>query len=111
MSSIRLLALLAVAFFVGGCTTFTDQDASALPRAAAWGLVPIVNYSQAPQAGERAEQILLSVLAEQGLQLRHYPIVTQADVPLLDDRERLSQALSWAESERLDYVIGGSVEE
>ena len=111
MSSIRLLALLAVAFFVGGCTTFTDQDASALPRAAAWGLVPIVNYSQAPQAGERAEQILLSVLAEQGLQLRHYPIVTQADVPLLDDRERLSQALSWAGSERLDYVISGSVEE
>lgn len=111
MSFIRVLAVLAVAFFIGGCTTFTDQSASALPQGATWGLVPIVNYSQAPQAGERAEQILLSVLAERGLQLHHYPLVVQSDLPMLDDRERLSQALSWAQSERLDYVISGSVEE
>jgi len=111
MSSIRVLAVLAVAFFIGGCTTFTDQRASALPRDAAWGIVPIVNYSQAPQAGERAEQILLSVLAERGLQLRHYPLVAQTDVPMLDDRERFAQALTWAQSERLDYVVSGSVEE
>lgn len=111
MSSIRLLAVLAVAFFIGGCTTFTDQRASALPRDAAWGMVPIVNYSQAPQAGERAEHILVSVLAERGLPLRHYPLVAQADLPMLDDRERLAQALSWAQSERLDYVVSGSVEE
>ncbi|MFL9814140.1 penicillin-binding protein activator LpoB [Stutzerimonas sp. VN223-3] len=111
MSSIRCLALLAVAFFLSGCSSFTDQSASALPRDAAWGLVPIVNYSQAPQAGERAEQILLSVLAERGLQPRHYPFVAQGVAPLIDDRERLSHAMAWAQAERLDYVIGGSVEE
>jgi len=111
MSSIRCLALLAVAFFLSGCSSFTDQNASALPRDAAWGLVPIVNYSQAPQAGERAEQILLSVLAERGLQPRHYPFVAQGVAPLIDDRERFNHAMAWAQADRLDYVISGSVEE
>ncbi len=111
MSSIRSLVVLAMVFLIGGCTTFTQQSAPAFPRAAAWGLVPVVNYSQAPQAGERAEQILLSVLAEHGLQPRHYPVMPQLDLPMLDDRERLAKALAWAKAERLDYVISGSVEE
>ncbi len=111
MSFIRSVALLAVTLVVAGCTTFTEPGGTALPREASWGLVPIVNYSQAPQAGERAEQILLSVLAERGLHPRHYPVEGKSDLPVLDDRDRLSTALAWARAERLDYVISGSVEE
>ena len=111
MSFIRYLAVLAVAMLATGCSTFTDHHTATLPREAAWGLVPVVNFSQAPQAGERVEQILLSVLAEQGLQPRHYPAAPRSDLPMLDDRSRLSDALAWAASERLDYVISGSVEE
>ena len=111
MSFIRYLAVLAVAMLATGCSTFTDHHTATLPREAAWGLVPVVNFSQAPQAGERVEQILLSVLAEQGLQPRHYPAAPRSDLPMLDDRNRLADALAWAASERLDYVISGSVEE
>ena len=64
MQSIRCLALAAVALFMAGCSSFTSESATPLARGAQWGLVPLLNYSQAPQAGERAEQILLSVLAE-----------------------------------------------
>lgn len=111
MLSIRCLALMAIAFLVGGCTSFTRESGAALPRDAQWGLLPLVNYSQAPQAGERSEQILLSVLAEQGLRPRLYPDVTPTSMPLLDERKRLSQALVWARQEGLDYVVSGSVEE
>ncbi len=65
MQSIRCLALAAVALFMAGCSSFTSESATPLARGAQWGLVPLLNYSQAPQAGERAEQILLSVLAEE----------------------------------------------
>ena len=75
------------------------------------GLLPLINFSRAPQAGERSEQILLSVLAEEGLRPRMYPVVTQSEMPLLDDRERFNQALEWARQENLDYVVSGSVEE
>ncbi len=111
MRLIRALAPLALVLLFGGCSSFTRETGPAFPRDAQWALLPLVNYSQAPQAGERGEQILLSVLAEEGLRPRLYPSVESADLPLLDDRQRLTQALDWARQEGLDYVISGSVEE
>lgn len=111
MLSIRCLALVAIALLATGCSSFTRESGTTLPRDAQWGLLPLVNYSQAPQAGERSEQILLSVLSEQGLRPRIYPSVSQGDIPLIDDRERLNQALEWAREQNLDYVVSGSVEE
>ncbi len=102
MQSIRCLALAAVALFMAGCSSFTSESATPLARGAQWGLVPLLNYSQAPQAGERAEQILLSVLAE---------AQPQGDLQLVDDRERQQRALDWARQQKLAYVVTGSVEE
>ncbi|CAD5108740.1 penicillin-binding protein activator LpoB [Zestomonas carbonaria] len=111
MQSIRCLTLAVIALFVAGCSSFTSESGSALPRTAAWGLAPLVNYSQAPQAGERAEQILLSVLAEEGVRPRLYPAPVQKDLLLQDDRDRQYQALAWARQQKLAYVVTGSVEE
>lgn len=105
------LALTLALILVAGCTTFTGKTGDALPRDARWALVPVVNYSQTPQAGERSEQILLSVLSQRGLRPTVYPITEQDETLLFDDRERLAAALKWARSEGFDYVIGGSVEE
>ncbi|WP_339489357.1 penicillin-binding protein activator LpoB [Pseudomonas sp. EL_65y_Pfl2_R95] len=111
MLSIRKLALLAVVVAVSGCSSFTTPDSQVFPREAQWGVLPLVNYSQAPQAGQRSEQILLSVLNEEGLHPRLYPASVQGELPLLDDRARLDEALNWARQQGLDYVISGSVEE
>ena len=111
MLSIRCLALMAVALLVTGCSSFTREAGETLPRDAQWGLLPLINYSQAPQAGERSEHILLSVMAEEGLRPRLYPVVTQDEMPQLDDRERINQALAWACEENLEYVVSGSVDE
>ena len=110
MQSIRCLALAAVALFMAGCSSFTSESATPLARGTQWGLVPLLNYSQAPQAGERAEQILLSVLAE-GVRPRLYPAQPQGDLQLVDDRERQQRALDWARQQKLAYVVTGSVEE
>lgn len=112
MQSLRCLTLgLAAAIALGGCATSTHNPSPVLPRNASWGVLPMVNYSQTPQAGERSEQILLSVLTRDGLQPQVYPIAADANLALLDDSERLAQALQWARTQKLDYVITGSVEE
>lgn len=111
MLAIRSVTLVVIGLLVAGCSSFTQENATPMSRSAQWGLLPLVNYSQAPQAGERSEQILLSVLSEEGLRPRVYPVVASNDVALLDDRERLNQALSWAREQKLDYVVSGSVEE
>lgn len=111
MQAIRCLTLALTALLMLGCSSFTHETGPQLPRDAKWGLLPLVNYSQAPQAGERSEQILLSVLGREGLHPRRYPPVSQGEQPLLDDRERLTRAMDWARQQGLDYVISGSVEE
>ncbi|MHA4975157.1 penicillin-binding protein activator LpoB [Pseudomonas extremorientalis] len=111
MQAIRNLSLALTVLFVAGCSSFTSENSPDLPRNAQWGIVPMINYSQTPQAGERSEQILLSVLSSHGLQPRVYPTSTQGEQALMDDNERLTGALEWAREQKLDYVIAGSVEE
>ena len=94
-----------------GCSSFTRESGQTLPRNASWGVAPLVNYAQTPQAGERAEQILISILAEEGVRPLMYPQAPRQDLLLQDDRERQIQALDWARQQRLAYVITGSVEE
>ena len=111
MQAIRNLGLALAVLFVAACSSFTSDNSPNLPRNAQWGIVPMVNYSQTPQAGERSEQILLSVLSSHGLQPRVYPTSTQGEQALMDDNERLTGALEWAREQKLDYVVAGSVEE
>lgn len=111
MQSIRCLSLALAALLVAGCSSFTGKSSPALPRTAHWGVLPIVNYSQTPQAGERSEQILLSVLSSRGLQPQVYSSVALGEQALLDDNERLNGALDWARQQKLDYLVTGSVEE
>lgn len=111
MQIIRCLTLVVIAALATGCSSFTRESGQALPRDAAWGVAPLANYAQTPQAGERAEQILISILAEEGVRPLMYPQMPRQDLLLQDDRERQSQALDWARQQRLAYVITGSVEE
>ena len=111
MQITRWPTLAMVALLASGCSSFSGSDSPEFSSAAQWGLVPLVNYSQAPQAGERSEQILLSVLSAKGLQPRVYPLTGQGNMALLDDRERLNAGIEWARKQKLDYVISGSVEE
>jgi|TARA_R110000850_G_scaffold228_12_gene1667 polysaccharide biosynthesis protein PelC len=111
MQSRAGLALILALTVLSGCSTFTGESGETLPRDARWGLVPLVNYSQTPQAGERSEQILLSVLSQRGLQPYVYPRSEQDETMLFDDSERLAAGMEWAQSQGFDYVISGSVEE
>ncbi|MFI8738016.1 penicillin-binding protein activator LpoB [Ectopseudomonas toyotomiensis] len=111
MQIIRCLTLVVIAALATGCSSFTRESGQTLPRNASWGMAPLVNYAQTPQAGERAEQILISILAEEGVRPLMYPQAPRQDLLLQDDRERQIQALDWARQQRLAYVITGSVEE
>lgn len=111
MQIIRCLTLVVIAALATGCSSFTRESGQTLPRNASWGVAPLVNYAQTPQAGERAEQILISILAEEGVRPLMYPQAPRQGLLLQDDRERQIQALDWARQQRLAYVITGSVEE
>lgn len=109
----RIHILTAVLFsaLLSACSVSTSNKGAVFNQQARWAVLPVVNYSQAPQAGERTEQILQSVLHQRGVQVHMYPHTQSARMPLLDDQKRLESAWQWARQQGFDYVVTGSIEE
>ena len=115
----RAAAVAAVGLVaVGGvattaCTTINVQQAPTLERNAPWAMLPVLNFTETPQAGLRAEAILESLIRSAGISaLRRYPSSLNTE-SLFDPLERkaIEQATVWARNEKFRYGITGSVEE
>ncbi len=107
-----LKRLLPIFLLLTACSSQQVQQGVTLPRDARWALLPLVNLSEAPRAGERARRLVEAALRARGLEpvLAPTPRARQ-ELPLLDDRVRLDEALAWARRERIHYAVTGSVEE
>jgi polysaccharide biosynthesis protein PelC len=97
-----------------GCTTAQTQ---ALPpeldRGQSWALLPILNLTETPQAGLRAESILESLIRAGGVRnLKRYPSNLNTE-SIFDPVERKAQeqAVIWAKGEKVRFALSGSVEE
>jgi len=96
-----------------GSTITSVQAAAPLHSAAKWVMLPVANYSEAPQAGERVEEMLETVLRRAGVEsLGHYPAPKEDEAHLvMSDRQRYEEAHAWAKTQPFDYGVTGSVEE
>lgn len=75
-------------------------------------LLPVVNASGAPLAGDRAEAILTTLLLAKGLEgLDRYVDPVDAGVPDLDDRRRYDEALASARAAGVELGVTGTVVE
>ncbi|HVH44259.1 MAG TPA: hypothetical protein VM925_18030 [Labilithrix sp.] len=109
-----VLTIIAVTL-IGGCggaMTSVHRSGEVKPSAR-WAILPVENHSEAPQAGERVEAILETLLRKGGVwQLDRYPSPKEGDVHLFaSDRQRYEAALEWARGSKYDYAVTGSVEE
>ena len=109
------LVLASLAAFAPACASTITRVSGATPvRASAhWVLLPAANFADSPQAGERVEALLETVLRRRGIgSLDHYPPLKEDDAHLvMSDRERLNESLAWAKTQRFDYGVAASVEE
>lgn len=108
-----LLAWLALIVLLPGCAVVDVPPSPVLDAGRSWALLPIQNYSGTPQAGERVEALLASMLHQRGMaRLASYPVVTNEEsLPELDERRRYARALEWARRQGLGYAITGAVSE
>jgi TolB-like protein len=105
--------LLALPLVCLACSTVSVPPAPALDRNAPWALLPMVNHTETPQAGLRAEAILESLLRGGGVStLRRYPSSIGGDA-LFEPSERkgVDQALDWARAQGARYAVTGTVDE
>lgn len=106
---IMLLAVLAAA----GCATTDSGSSAAIESNAKWVILPVMNHTEVPQAGLRAEAITEALLRAYGIgDLTRYPPALSPDT-LFEPAERkvLGEADKWARSQGARYAIYGAVDE
>jgi TolB-like protein len=113
MKSIKIGILLLVAALSSCAVIDRASSGKALERNAKWALLPIVNHTDVPQAGLRAETIAEVLLrSRQIANLHHYPATLNRD-SLFEPAERkaVSDALGWAREQGVRYAVTGAVDE
>lgn len=103
----------ALLVWLGACTTVDIGAPPAVARGAAWALLPVLNHTETPQAGLRAEAIIDGVLRANGVRdLKRYPANLNNESlfePL--DRKQFDAALAWAKGAGAKYAVTGAVDE
>lgn len=109
----RWLLGVGILILVSACSTIDYHHTQAtLDRRAQWLLLPLVNHSETPQAGQRAAAVAELLLRRAGIdQLVRYPSTALDDAADADDERIGQEALTWAKQQTARYAITGSVEE
>jgi len=109
----KLLSLLAVLVLAGCAIVDGSGSLNRLDRGARWAMLPIVNHTDVPQAGLRAEAITEGLLRARGIDnLLRYPPNLNPET-LFEPAERRAQveAQKWAREQNARYAVTGAVDE
>ena len=110
----RIFSIMLVLLAVAGCaTTDTGGSGPAIERNAKWVMLPVLNHTEVPQAGLRAEAITEGLLRAHGVgDLTRYPATLNQDT-LFEPSERkiMVEAEKWGRSQGARYAIYGAVDE
>jgi polysaccharide biosynthesis protein PelC len=112
----RLMAwcgALGAALWLAGCAVTDVGRAPQMSPGDVVAVLPIVNNTETPQAGLRAEAIAESLLKTGGVaNLKRYPASLNPETLFEPaERESVGKALEWARGERARYALTGSVQE
>lgn len=113
MISLRVLSATLALSLLAACAVVDRSPEASFDGSARWVLLPILNRTETPQAGLRAEAITEAVLRIRGVTtLTRYPSALNAET-LFEPTEPkvLEQALAWARTEQARYAVTGEVDE
>jgi hypothetical protein len=107
--------IMLAALGVSGCAT-TQLNAAPSPHAdrqAVWCVLPPINNTATPYAGERVQQQLAALLGARGLpHILLAPARTgSGPLPIDNGATEQRQALKWAHQHQARYAVLGSVDE
>lgn len=109
---LRRMALVATGLLLAACASVNSTQAPAIAGTDAIVVLPIVNYTETPQAGLRAEAIAESLLKANGANVKRYPAtISQETLFEPAERQAVTRGLEWARGERARYALTGSVQE
>jgi polysaccharide biosynthesis protein PelC len=112
------LALLPLALVLPACSTVDVAPRVELDRSMRWVVLPLINHTETPGAGQRASAVVETVLRTRGIaDVQGAPVALSAQsadalFEAADAQAQLrDKALAWARSSGARYAVGGTVTE
>lgn len=104
--------LLSLSLLLSGCSTLDTSNSIALDANAKWVLLPAVNNTETPQAGERLNAITASLLRAAGIaRLEVAPGQPNSNLFATGNGQLQTASLAWAHEQNARYAVYGSVQE
>lgn len=104
-----LVVWLGSLLFSAGCAVIDVNHAQPLDPDERFVLLPIENYSEAPQAGEKVEAILTTMLRARRLPVERLEPAAPEVAPELNEERRYQRGLEAARPQGARYGVTGSV--
>src|SRR5437870_1741573 len=103
---------LVLGLALGACAVTSSSGGAPLARDAKWALLPIVNHTETPQAGLRAEAITEVLLRARGVTglVRYPPTLSPESLVEPGERKVQADAAKWARDQGLRYGVQGAVD-
>ncbi|NDU84996.1 MAG: penicillin-binding protein activator LpoB [Ferrovum sp.] len=106
-------AVSAATMGLAACSTLDVGQPPALSKDGSWALLPLANYTETPDAGDRVASIAASILQQQGkMDLKRYPFKDEKENFIMGNNAKQQQAaMDWASQNKIQYALTGSVQE
>ncbi|XKH00926.1 hypothetical protein LG325_12640 [Marinobacter nauticus] len=112
MTPIRTLVLALVVALLAGCSTLiAEKDNRAIAKDQQFAVVPLLNLSETPQAGDKAASILAAVLRAEGVMDVRLYLPPEGNLLTGDNQQRQSDAIAEARANGAQIIVAGTVEE
>lgn len=105
------VALVGVMLLTASCAYRQVQPSPQFNAEARWVVLPFVNQSETPSAGERVASISAAALRLRGMNDLLEFQNKSTELPELDEQVRLEKAISWAKERGYAYGLTGRVQE
>jgi TolB-like protein len=96
---------------LAGCSVMQSQPGSTVPQNSRIAVLPLINLSQTPQAGDQAASVLAAILRARGSNDVTLYLPDDRNPLMYESSERQQNALSNARNEGAEYLFTGTVEE
>ena len=110
------LLIIGLVFVITACSTIDTSPSPQVDKGQGWIVLPFVNNTEVPSAGDRAAAITIALLRAQGVEDIKYvsPSRYQGKNVIIQPKlsqSQINQAVQTARRQRIRYVVTGTVNE
>lgn len=108
----KIILACCILLLASGCSTLiSEQGDVQLDLSGRVAVVPLINLSETPQAGDQASSIVTAILRAEGVREVTLYLPVDDNPLMFESQVRQADAIRRAKADGVDMIVGGTVEE